>query len=181
MKQNLAAMIDIESLDTTPTSVVLSVGACKFDPYSDVEPYDHMHWRLNVDAQLEAGRTTSEDTLTWWSTQPEEVQNEALGPENRIEIPVFFAQINRWLTAVDSIWCQGPQFDMVILEDLCRQFRHHHNWAYWQIRDCRTLFKLMPTDPRRDVKQEHAHNAMWDAHYQAQAVQKVYRDLGIKL
>ena len=40
------AMIDIETLGTEPECVVMSVGAVKFDPYSNNEPYDKKHWKL---------------------------------------------------------------------------------------------------------------------------------------
>ena len=43
-------MIDIETLDTAPTSVILSVGAVKFDPFTDTEPHAKTLWRPHIEA-----------------------------------------------------------------------------------------------------------------------------------
>jgi len=174
----IAAMIDIETLDTKASSVVLSVGACKFDPYSLEEPYDKKYYRLDIDSQLALGRTTSDSTIEWWGKQPPEIQAEAFGEENRVQLADFFADLNKWLVGVDKIWCQGPQFDMVILEHLYELAGHHRNWAYWQICDCRTVFNMMPSDPRKSI-QQNLHNAQWDAYYQAICVQKSFKHFNV--
>jgi len=77
------------------------------------------------------------------------------------------------------LWAQGPAFDIVILEDLYRQLKLPIPWNFWQIRDSRTLFSLLPKDPRKDIIQE-AHNALADCYYQAISVQKAYKHLGVK-
>ena len=112
------AMIDIETLDTQPSSVVLSVGAVKFDPFGGQEPFAKTLWRPSVDEQLLAGRTTSESTLEWWSRQEEHIRESTFTEQGRVDLSVFFKDLNKFLVGVDKVWCQGPQFDMVILEDL---------------------------------------------------------------
>jgi len=173
------AMIDIETLDTSPSSVVLSVGGVKFNPFSTEEPWDKVHWRLDIETQLGMGRTTSESTLEWWSKQDQAIQDDAFSEDNRVDLHEFIKDLNKWVTGADEIWCQGPQFDMVILEDLFKQLDHHKNWQFWQIRDSRTLFKMLPEDPRKDV-QEDAHNAMADAYWQAKCVQQAYKHFGVQ-
>ena len=166
-------MIDIETLDTAPNSVILSIGAVKFDPFTYEEPYDKKHWRLDINAQTEAGRSVSESTLEWWGKQAAHIRDRAFSDDNRIEILEFCKELNRWMTGCKEIWCQGPQFDMVMIEDLFKHFNHHRNWAYWQIRDSRTLFSIMPSDPRKDI-QEDLHDALADAYWQAKCVQKCF-------
>lgn len=167
-------MLDIETLDTGPDSVVLSVGACKFDPWSADEPHSSLYFRLEIDSQVERGRTISENTLEWWGQQDQAIQDEAFSEEGRVSIEDFFKELNKWLVGVDKIWCQGPQFDMVMLESLAKSFGVHYNWAYWQICDSRTLFNLMPRDPRKEIQTD-LHNALADAYFQAVCVQKVYK------
>lgn len=174
-----AAMIDIETIDTCPEAVVLSVGACKFDPYSNAEPHGQTHWRISIEEQLTRGRTASDSTIEWWARQDPKIRDAAFSEEGRIPVETFMAEFNRWLVGVDKIWCQGPQFDMVILENLFTQFGVHKNWAYWQVCDSRTLFNLMPEDPRKSIRQQ-AHDALADAYYQALSVQKVYKHFGIR-
>ena len=43
------AMIDIETLATTPEAVVLSVGGVKFDPYTNQEPHSFLDFKLDID------------------------------------------------------------------------------------------------------------------------------------
>ncbi len=172
------AMIDIETLGTKPNAVILSVGAIKFDPYSNSEPFDGKHWRLDVDAQTEKDREVNEDTLAWWAKQDPAIQEDAFGESGRTDCVQFMKELNAWLTGCESVWCQGPQFDMVILENLFTQFDHHKGWAFWQIMDCRTLFNIMPEDPRKAI-QQNLHSADEDAYYQAVCVQQSYKHFNV--
>jgi len=167
------AMIDIETLDTAPTSVVLSVGAVKFDPFKQ-EPHTKTLWRPNIDEQVKLGRTMSDDTLRWWSQQEKHIQDTTFSDDNRITVEQLFKNLNKYLVGVDRIWAHGPQFDMVIIEDLYAQHNHHRGWAYWQIMDSRTLFNIMPVDPRKGV-QQNLHSADDDAYWQAVCVQEAYK------
>ena len=168
------AMIDIETLGTKPNAVILSVGAIKFDPFNSNEPHDGKHWRLDVDAQTEIDREVNEDTLAWWAKQDPEIQEDAFGESGRTDVYQFMKELNGWLTGCEAVWCQGPQFDMVILENLFTQFNHHKGWAFWQIMDCRTIFNMMPMDPRKAI-QQNLHSADADAYYQAVCVQQTYK------
>jgi hypothetical protein len=62
---------------------------------------------------------------------------------------------------------------MVILENLYKQFDHHRNWAFWQVQDCRTIFNMMPADPRKAIQQD-LHDASADAYFQAVCVQQTF-------
>ena len=86
--------------------------------------------------------------------------------------------INKWCVGVDVFWCQGPLFDYAILQNLYTQLGHPQPWQYWQIRDSRTLFSLVPRDPNE--KRTGLHNALEDCYFQAKKVQRVYKQLGIK-
>ena len=171
-------MIDIETLGTKPNAVILSVGAIKFDPFTSIKPFDDKHWKIDVDAQTEIDRDVNEDTLAWWSKQDPKIQEEAFGEIGRTNVTSFMKELNAWLTGCDSIWCQGPQFDMVILEDFFDSFSHHKNWFYWQVSDCRTLFNIMPQDPRKGL-QQNLHNALEDSRWQAICVQKFFKDFNV--
>jgi hypothetical protein len=173
------AMIDIETLGTNPDCVVLSVGAVKFDPYTSNEPHSKTLWRPGVDEQLKADRSVDQGTLEWWSKQADHIREEAFSEFGRVDLDMFFKDLNRYLVGVDKIWCQGPQFDMVILEDLYRQFNHHRNWAYWQVCDCRTIFNMMPVDPRKAI-QQNLHSADEDSYWQAVCVQRTFEHFQAK-
>lgn len=172
------ATIDLETLSTKPDAVLLTIGAIKFDPFTNDPPYSDFYYRANVDEQTAMGRHVEEGTLEWWSRQPNEIVTEALSDDNRHPVTKILKELNKYLVGVDRIWCQGPVFDIAILENLYRQLDMHWNWAFYNIRDSRTLFSLMPRDPRKDIEFA-AHNALEDCRIQSICVQKTLRHLGI--
>jgi len=170
-------MIDLETLSTTPDAVILTVGGVKFDPTTQMQPYNDLYFRLDVDSQTAMGRNVQQNTLDWWAKQPTEIAEEALGEKDRISIEDACQKINKFGVGVDVFWCQGPLFDYAILQNLYAQLGKPLPWNYWQIRDSRTLFSLVP---RETEKRQGLHNALEDCKFQAKKVQKVYRQLGIK-
>ena len=169
-------MIDLETLSTNPDAVILTVGGVKFDPYTQMKPYDELYFRVDVDSQTAMGRDVMQETMDWWAQQPKEISEEALGDENRISLEDALNTINKFSVGVDVFWCQGPLFDYAILQDLYRQLERPVPWQYWQIRDSRTLFSLVP---KQNDKRVGLHNALQDCIFQAKKVQKVFRQLGI--
>ena len=172
------ATIDIETLGTSPDTVVLTIGGIKFNPHEDDGLHSEFYYRLDADEQIEMGRSVDEKTLEWWETQPEEVKAEALDTNDRIPVEETLKALNKWLVGVDKIWCQGPVFDIGILENLYKQIGLHHNWPFYIIRDSRTLFGLMDKDPRKEIDFT-AHNALADAIVQSLCIQKVYKKLNL--
>ena len=170
-------MLDLETLGTQPGCVILTLGAVKFNPYDTQEPGPGLYIRPDVDEQIARGREVQQDTLEWWTQQTDEVREEALGTEDRIPVEEMYRQLNRFLVGVDNIWAQGPVFDIAILENLYMQYGWPTPWQFWQISDSRTLFKVHG-DPRK--KGALSHNALADCVSQAEAVQKIYADLGLK-
>ena len=172
------AMIDLETLSTNPNATILTVGGVKFDPYTNIEPAQGMYFRVDVDSQTEMGRDVMQDTLDWWGKQDAEIMEEALGDKDRISIDEMIKTLNKWCVGVDVFWCQGPLFDYAILQNLYGQMGVPVPWNYWQIRDSRTLFSLVPRDPSET--RTGLHNALEDCYFQAKKVQRVYKQLGIK-
>ena len=171
-------MLDIETLGTRPGCVVLTLGAVKFNPYSMEAPGPGLYVRPDVDEQLASGREAQDDTMIWWMSQAEDVREEALGEDGRISVEEMYKQLNRFLVGSNNIWCQGPVFDIAILEHLYRQYGWPTPWQFWQIRDSRTLFGVHG-DPRVKGKVG-LHNALEDCVSQATAVQQVYNKLGLE-
>ena len=170
-------MLDLESLGTRPDCAILTLGVVKFDPYTVDKFGDSLYLRIDVDEQLALGREVQEDTLTWWGRQADDVREEALGEENRVSLDKLYRDLNRFCVGVGNIWCQGPAFDIVILENIYRQKGWPTPWQFWQIRDSRTLFGVHG-DPREKGKAG-LHNALEDCISQAQGVQEIYRRLKI--
>ena len=169
------AMIDLETLHTTPRASVLTVGGVKFDPFSNTEPHSEFYYKLDLDSQ---DRDVSDDTIAWWGNQDAKVQEEAFSTEGREHIDVFLDSLPKWMVGVDVLWGHGYGFDITIIEDMLRQRQKPIPWQFWQVRDSRTLFTMCKTDPRKAMQSD-LHNALADAYFQAKGVQMAYKELGI--
>ena len=172
-------MIDLETLGVEPDCVVMTIGAIKFDPFTDTEPHSGLYLRCDVDEQTAMGRTVDDNTLAWWAKQEDAIKDEAFGDHDRVSMDQLTRAINKFCVGLDVLWCQGPLFDYAILQNLYKQIGKPAPWHYWQIRDSRTLFAMMPQDPRKAI-QESLHNALADCYYQAKCVQQSYKHFGVK-
>lgn len=162
-------MLDLETLATSPDSVILTFGAIKFDPFDASSELDQgLYFRINVDEQIALGRKVDDSTVAWWGTQTDEVREEALGEHDRTSLEEFTRALNKFVVGASRIWAQGPVFDIVILENLYRQLGKPAPWPYYTIRDSRTLLKALG-DTRKGGAM--LHNALADAVSQAQAIQ----------
>ena len=170
-------MIDLETLDTTPTSTILTLGAVKFNPLTADEPHSELYFKISIDEQDVLGRTVSDSTIAWWSTQPAEIQADAFSDDNRVSIDEVLTALNKWLVGVDEIWGHGYGFDISILENLYKMAGKPLPWNFWQISDSRTITKRMPRDPRKAMQTD-LHNALADAYFQAKSVQQIFSHFG---
>jgi hypothetical protein len=171
-------MLDIETLSKDHNAVILTLGAVRFNPYTNGVIAAKLYMRPDVDEQVEMGRHIDESTVEWWSTQAADVQEEAFTSDGRIPIEEFCANLNKFMVGVTNIWSQGPMFDMTIIENLYKQINKPTPWNFWQISDSRTLFKAHG-DPRVKGKAG-LHNALEDCISQANAVQTIYKQLELK-
>lgn len=163
-------MLDLETLATSPDSVILTFGAVKFNPFTTEQEIETgLYFRIDVDEQIELGRHVDSGTVDWWGQQSDEVREEALGEHDRVSLEKFTRELNRFVVGADRIWAQGPVFDIVILENLYRQLHKPAPWPYYTIRDSRTLLKALG-----DTRTAGAmlHNALADCVSQAQAIQQ---------
>jgi len=170
-------MIDLETLDVFPTATVLSLGAVKFDPTSDADPYSELYLKILVDDQDRLGRTTSDSTIEWWGKQDPAIMEEAFDQTGAVTVEEALSQLNRWVVGVDELWGHGYGFDITILENMYRMVGKPIPWQFWQISDARTITKRMPKDPRKDM-QTNLHNALADAYFQAKSVQIIFKHHG---
>ena len=144
-------MIDIETYDTSPSAVILSIGAELIlgseTFYVEVEP----------NTQYE--RTASIATKEWWAKQG----NPPIHGTTTLHDAL--TQLSDWIKSLSQepvIWCKGTDFDTVILTHAYKSFDMETPWKYNNVRDCRTVFKLLGVTPSRAT-----HNALEDAMMQS--------------
>lgn len=173
-------MIDLETMGTTPDAAVLSIGAVFFDPYGDF-PEDAMlgsnpaiFYRVcSLKGQF---RTIDPDTVAWWMKQSDQARQAVFGAESMPLATAMKQFVDAFLPR-DShnlkVWAQGSSFDLVIVEDILRQYKQPIPWRFWNHRDTRTAYDMAGYDPPKAT--EVAHVAWLDAKAQARQVQAAYR------
>ena len=165
-------MIDLETLDTQPSAVIVSIGAVRFGPDA-WQPWAPFYIPVAFD-QCD-GRTVSRDTIAWWLTQPAEAQA-ALSDPAAVPLAGALGQLATWIRnggAADvEVWAGPATFDLAVLEHAYRAGGWPAPpWKYNETRCYTTLRKLFPDVPRPDNPDAHnAHNALADAKALAQHV-----------
>ena len=171
-------MIDIESLDTGPDCVILTIGAVLFDP-KGVGIIERLELRPTIEDQTELfNRTINEDTLRWWSTQSEAAQEEALGDRDRVSFSECMDILYKWCWKYNNgkVWSNGASFDIVVMESAWRNFKQLPPWNFWNIRDTRTIYDITGVKLKADGHVT-SHKAVEDAERQAVVVQQAYMKL----
>lgn len=176
-------MLDIETLDTKQSAVILSIGAIIFDPYNEasLEATDTNTFFCAIDSKDQRNRTTSDDTVAWWALQEQE--SILLNCYGTAKLPSVLTFFYSWIESVSEgnreipIWCKGTDFDIAILRHAYEQYNLQLPWKYYQVRDLRTLMKATGTKPATTAK----HDALDDAIQQAKTLSKIYTNWGLML
>jgi exodeoxyribonuclease VIII len=174
-------MIDIESLDTGPDCVILTIGAVLFDPKGQ-GIIERLELRPTIEDQTELyNRTINDDTLRWWGEQSEAAQEEALGDRDRVSFKDCMDTLYKWCWKYNNghVWSNGASFDIVVMESAWRNFKQLPPWSFWNIRDTRTIYDICGVRLKSDGHVT-SHKAVEDAERQAIVVQQAYMKL-IKL
>jgi hypothetical protein len=174
-------MIDLETLATTPSALVLTIGAVRFDPLADnseqtVNDLDSFYVRADPNTFDWPGVDVSDDTLAWWSKQSPEAQAEAFGDHlERFDIRDCLEGLFEFCRPCDRIWANSPSFDITILETIARQLGKQVPWKYYQTRDCRTVYKFFDDFSKSTID----HNALNDCFAQIIRLQRNLKSLNI--
>jgi hypothetical protein len=168
-------MIDIETLDITPNSTILTIGLQGFDPFSD--RFTEVTYYERLDLESQDGRSIDDGTVEWWGKQSAAAQEEALGDigRPRITLKDALTKLGKIIWKHNRIWANGTTFDMVILENAFKQQGVPMPWKYWQVMDARTIYKMAPTVG----KLGNNHNALADCVNQIDMLQKALKILNI--
>ena len=155
-------MIDIETLGTKATSVVLSIGAVEFE-FGKNELGQEFHRRVSIDSCLDHGLTLDGRTLEWWMDQSDEAKDVFRRPGDPLSEVLLDFQ-----TAFNfegEVWCNGAAFDVPILENAFHATKRVPPWKFCNVRDYRTVCNLVSRDAfkRLKVKPIIAHDALEDA------------------
>ena len=176
-------MLDLETLDTTSSAVVISIGAVAFDPEINALG-DKFYVELTDDIarQQAHGRTISGDTVRWWMQQDVLAKRAfSVPPPDGVERVNTFEALSRFGLFVATngardveLWGNGADFDNIILGSLYDAFGLRKPWSHSRNRCYRTM-KNLGIGPRRPLVREGVHhNALDDAITQAVHLQEIF-------
>ena len=136
-------MIDIEGLATTPDTTILTIAAQEFNPLERGSLGREFYARVTLESQED--RSIDEATLQWWSTQPAVVRDEAFAEHDRLPLEQALQGLHKLAWQARRVWAQGPTYDMNILEHAFKSRGMNLPWKFFNVRDSRTVFSLVPT------------------------------------
>jgi len=171
-------MIDLETLDVLPTSLIMQVGLVRFDATSDTplaNPDTNPDIELyNVELKGQDG-TWSEQTLRWWMKQSDSARK---GLETPAALPIaeVLGRVQTLAQAekIKRVWSHGAAFDHPIVIYHLNKLGMGEMCSYRKLRCTRTLFDLFDmgkTNPQI------LHRADWDAWAQAEDVRRAYQNM----
>lgn len=175
-----AVSLDIETLDTQSSAIVLSIGACIVTP-NGVRTDNTFYSRVNIQEQINAGRSISEGTLRFWFDQDRAVQKSTFGEGDAPSVAMVVAHLATWLEDEGNppVYCKGPQFDAAILDSMADSSKVERPVNYRKWRDIRTLEELITWAGHEEKlldlgerlsKWGGAHDALADAQMQGEVI-----------
>ena len=179
-------MVDLETLDTQPGGVILSIGAVMFDPTKPVSDClgDEFYYVVGIPTCEALGMTTSPDTLAWWEKQSPEaraVLEQARSPAESISIAKALDRFTLFFPKGTKVWSNGANFDQPLIDVAYNRLGKKVPWEYYHSRCHRTVVALHPNEKAIRPPKVLAHNALEDAKWQARHLVGVAQDLGITL
>lgn len=169
-------MVDLETLGTTADSVILSIGAVKFDLESGQIDDAGFYSSISIESNQAWKRRISEDTLLWWFRQEAAARQVFFEPKDVLEEALV--NFSDWIGNKQAyMWSNGADFDLPMLAHAYSNCGIELPWEYWNNRCFRT-YKNLPgakavKSPAAGVK----HNAMSDAYNQAVQVCAIHAAL----
>lgn len=172
-------MIDIESLGTKPGSVVLAVAAVVFNPYSN-ETGEDFYVNIDRTSAEEHGLKVDRATELWWAKQDQSARDALLVSPKPLPKALMLLRKLIIKEGCTRIWCQGANFDAVLLEACFQAAGIEVPWSYYNVRDTRTAYELAALDHRVIKRAGTHHKAIDDCYHQIKCVQLAIKTMGLK-
>jgi hypothetical protein len=176
-------MFDLETLGVSPRSTILSIGAVTF--HSNGLGAREFYIECNP---VQPGRSIEISTLGWWFKQAQENKiYPPLSGNNRIDLAVY--AFFKWMRSEAEwyspgteteiiLWANGIDFDWGLIKEVLADTEMTSIIKYNNVRDYRTLYKLLSHVPRPEMSPDLQHNALEDAKHQALHCIDLLREVG---
>lgn len=163
-------MLDLETLGVSPNSVILSIGACKFDPDTGITHSD-FYVVVNTQSCVDVGMAIDPETVKWWQDKDANAREVlALAETSKTTIHQALTLLNEYATRNSCVWGNGSDFDNAMIQEAYRKCGMEPVWAFWNNRCYRTVKNMFPVPMKRIGTH---HNALDDAKSQANHLMKI--------
>lgn len=157
--KTLDITFDLETTALCPTAAVLAIGAVVWDRDGKSTPFfpdefatdypTSFSMLVELNRQFIDGFTFAQDTQEWWSQRSIEAQRAMLDPaDERHDIEHVACEFIDWIKSTQQhyqadevcLWCQGSDFDIAILRNICEKYGLVLPVKHTNFRDHRTFF-----------------------------------------
>lgn len=179
-------MIDLETLDTAPSSIILEMGLVTFEMNSSL--YSPTILTPSIKAQLISGRTQSDETLDWWRTQSQRTDRSVATqlyikdllngtpPETHSPEKIYDTLRDTIAEVTGSIWCKGASFDFPIIRSYFQTYGLRDPIPYHKQMCLRTAINLAKSQGMVPEKRgTTSHTAHGDCLTQIEQVRELWR------
>lgn len=179
-------MVDLETLGTTTGHVILSIGACFFNPLTGEIGHKFLR-AIDLKSSIDKGFVINGDTLTWWLRDNPEALKATINVDKKESIDEALVSFMNFCDTYGQIakvrlWANDPSFDTAMIMKACEMCNVEYKLKFWNNCDCRTIVRLYPPQLFKDYKINNQrtgyHTADADAVYQAQYISYILKELG---
>lgn len=148
--ENDIVIIDFETAGLTPSSIVFTVGAVRYNPNQLTvtlkELLDNSLYHIvNFKEQVASGRIYDTDTMdVWWPKQTQEAQHEIYRSRDLgegISVNEMLDALEAYIKPTDRVYARGQEFERDILMDLYKAAGRKFFRRYNTVFDVRTYIE----------------------------------------
>lgn len=165
---DIHVMLDLETLGTKLNSVIVAIGAVKFNIKTG-EIVSEFYSPIDPETCQAIGMTIDASTVWWWlHPDRHEARVALLADEYRNDIFNALSDFTTWYGDEETpIWGNGCMFDNQMMELAYERTNQPCPWTYKENRDYRTIKNLLGASYQKPPTAL-AHHALEDAKWQAQ-------------
>lgn len=165
----LPVMVDLETVGTGANSGIISIGACTFDPDTQLIG-STFHAIINRQSCFDIGCTFDQSTIDWWGKQSTEARAASYDYKDGLSVQAALLAFSDWFPG-QELWGNGSDFDNAMLAELYRKAGLEQPWKFWNNRCYRTMKNQFPAVAL--TRHGTHHNAVDDAVTQAKHLMKI--------
>ena len=170
-------MIDLETMGTSPTAPIISIGATAFDAEGIK---DRFYLVVDLKSAVDAGAVMEPSTVIWWMEQSDEARAALTGEGVKIERALSefrtFVDVLSHRHGLSGVWGNGAGFDNILLAEAYRRLKLAVPWPFWTDKCYRTVKGLYAEVEIKRVGTHH--NALSDAETQTEHLIRINKAAG---